>query len=133
MKRVIIILFLALLICTGSVAETPEVRTLYTFVGTNNDQIIMECYNDDTCAVIDIGEGILTKGTWILNLYCQTPRWWVKLDDVFPGFTISVDTNIAKEFAFKFKDASGRIEETLSLPYRNEQIVPQRTYKEDSR
>lgn len=100
-----------------SMATAPKAKTLYTFVGENDDQVIMECYNDGTCAILQGDMGIVTKGTWILDMTCQTPAWWIRLDDVFPGLDIHIDTDYMTKYTFKFKDISGELEETFVLPF----------------
>ncbi len=94
-----------------------EVTLKYTFVGENNDKVVMECYSDGTCAVIYTGMGAVTTGTWAMDTSSALPKWTVELADVFEGQDLTVSTDYQTKFFFTYKNSSGQLTETLALPF----------------
>ncbi|HAL74848.1 MAG TPA: hypothetical protein DCM45_07170 [Clostridiales bacterium] len=99
---------------------TTASKVVYTFTGEANDKVIMECYGDGTCAVIYVGMGTITTGTWVMDTSAgPLPVWTVKLGETFDGkdVEVKVETDYASKFYFVFKNSSGQLEETLALPF----------------
>ena len=95
-------------------------KTVYTWVGEGNDKVIMECYADGTAAVIYVGMGTITTGTWVLDTDAgPMPKWTITLAETFAGANaeMEVGSDYATKFFFTFKNAGGQLEEVLALPF----------------
>ena len=102
-----------------TVPLTTAAKVAFTWVGESNDKVIMECYADGTCAVIYVGMGTITTGTWVMDTSSQLPAWTVVLAETLEGQNteMTVETDYASKFYFTFKNSSGQLEEVLALPF----------------
>ena len=102
------------------VSLTTAPKVTYTFVGESNANVIMECYADGTAAVIYVGMGTITTGTWVMDTDSgPLPKWTVVLAETLEGTDteMTVETDYATKFYFTFKNSSGQLEEVLALPF----------------
>ena len=102
-----------------TVPLTTAAKVAFTWVGETNDKVVMECYADGTCAVIYVGMGTITTGTWAMDTSSQLPKWTVKLAETFDGTDVemTVETDYASKFYFTFKNSSGQLEQVMALPF----------------
>lgn len=103
---------------TVTLSTVQAVTTLYTWTGENNPALIAEFYSNGTLAVIYTGMGNVTAGTWELDAgAAPMPKWTVTLDETFESAATEVTTDYATKYSFTFKNATGQLEDTLSLPF----------------
>jgi len=110
------------LVMSQVIEEAPVV---YTWVGTVNTDVILEMYSDGTCALIYVGQGTVTEGTWSVDTTEALPAWTIELDETFEDAPIEVTSDYATAFFFTFKNVGGQLEEELSLSFEDYQAVEQ--------
>ncbi len=76
-----------------------------TFTGQNNEKIVLECYDDGTCALIYTGMGTVAEGTWSYANYAMS----ITLGE--EEMEVSMDE--AHSFVFDINMSDGQLQDTL--------------------
>ncbi len=103
---------------TFPMSNAVAATVVYTFVGENNMAIRLDCYSDGACELVYEGLGVVTSGTWNADSSAgPLPAWTIVLSETFENAPITVETDYATKFSFAFKNASGKLEDTLALSF----------------
>jgi len=100
-----------------------EAALVYTWVGMADTNVVLEMYDDGTCALIYTGMGTVTEGTWSVDTSEALPTWTITLDETFEDSPIEVTTDYQTAFFFTFKNAGGELEEELTLTFEDYQAA----------
>lgn len=95
-----------------------QAAVVYTWVGTANENVVLEMYADGTAQLNYVGLGTVTQGTWSADTSAgPLPEWTIELDETFEDEPIEVTTDFATAFFFTYKNGDGQLEEELSLSF----------------
>lgn len=101
----------------------PEAALVYTWVGTENENVVLEMYDDGSCLLNYLGQGTVTQGTWSVDTSEALPAWTITLDETFEDALIEVTTDYQTAFFFTFKNAGGQLEAELALTFEDYQAA----------